>query len=609
MRNIMLSFLSPIRANKEGVIKAPYPDLYEDGLGDTHSTNESGLRYVLKEIREGQTGRLDYYICFVSNTVDTKKPLCCDCTHLEYFKQRTAEVLDEYYDTFDIEDFIIEIPFDEKSKEDMSLRYVLAIVNEVKQLKETDDEKKVTVYLDLTGGRRDANMLLLMISRMLEYDEDIVIKEVVYSNFIQEDNYSYGQVETISSSYRLLEFVAGTAEFVNFGSMKSLNNYFANVKIDEQEQSLKRLLAAMNDFTKKIMLCRYGEFVRTIDELKFAIEQFEDMYLSMTKEKRNGVYELLYKFLGNIKKKYRLLFSAQDDVERRDLNIIKWCYKNNYVQQAMTLITERLPGIFLSDDQGILRIPESEKERFRERYKEYKSKHKDNKLMFPEWLFFQEKQADIIEERKKKDYTKIQSKFHRMLQNLENSNEFDKEMSFLLKQKEAYNGENFLNFDEVIANMREYKEFYDKSDKKHPPSTDEKYNSIHIHKTMLSTAYYLKVNIDRFWKRYTSKKRTEDEIFKMVGGVLLDKSIFEDKGYPGNFGSIKNMLVYEKLFTEYDLETVLSLVHLYFEIKEERNAVNHAHNKVEKISLDDLLRKIELLIEGVERLKYGEIVE
>ena len=41
---------------------------------------------------------------------------------------------------------------------------------------------------------------------------------------------------------------------------------------------------------------------------------------------------------------------------------------------------------------------------------------------------------------------------------------------------------------------------------------------------------------------------------------------------------------------------------LYFEIKEERNAVNHAHNKNEKITFEQLKVKINEFLDLVEAL-------
>ena len=49
-------------------------------------------------------------------------------------------------------------------------------------------------------------------------------------------------------------------------------------------------------------------------------------------------------------------------------------------------------------------------------------------------------------------------------------------------------------------------------------------------------------------------------------------------------------------------ERTLKALLLYFEIKEERNAVNHAHNKNEKITFEQLKVKINEFLDLVEAL-------
>ena len=56
MKNIMLLFLSKISVNKEGLLRnKPVYDIGTGELVETHTTNESALRYVLAHLPEHES--------------------------------------------------------------------------------------------------------------------------------------------------------------------------------------------------------------------------------------------------------------------------------------------------------------------------------------------------------------------------------------------------------------------------------------------------------------------------------------------------------------------------------------------------------------------------
>ncbi len=596
MKNVMLAFLSLVNTDRNtGVIlDKEYPELNADKLGNTHNTNESGLRYVLQEVQKNNE-KLDHYVCFVSNAVRNYELDKYNCTHFEYIKNRMREVVNAYYDDVDHEMFMQSVPFDENSTKDISLNHVLEMVDIIKAKKAEDAEHKVTVYLDLSGGQRDANMLLLIISKMLEYEGDIVIKEVVYSNLVK----NVGEVQSISEAYKLLEFNAGITEFINFGSMKSLNRYFVNTNAGKQDPCVDRLLKAMNDFTKKIKLCRYGEFLDTIHKLREAIEGFEHRYNSMSRDEKTSVHNLLHRFLGNIKKKYGMLFEKHRNTVEKDLRIIKWCYENEYVQQAMTLITERIPEYFLNEDGGILKISESARADLEQRFKEYKEE-KDDKVTMNTWLLFRVMESNEKINKWNSEYNSGRNKIKMAFANLRKAKSFKKKIEEIEQQWGKY--AEFVNVNIVIENLVKYKAFYDEADKQMTAPSDEKYSDIYVHDQLLQYADYRTKDLLAFWKDY-SQEITAEEAFKLVGG----KNYCDNRNV-GNFSSVRNMMLNGNLYTEYDRDVVIELLFLYYEIKNERNAVNHAHNKEEKISHEDLMKKIKMLIEGVENIIHGRPV-
>ena len=82
------------------------------------------------------------------------------------------------------------------------------------------------IYLDLTGGMRNDNLNLFLLSRVLNYT-GVTIRGAVYSNFQTK------QVEDMSHLIRLFDLVEGVQDFTSFGSVRKLRDYFGSPAQDE----------------------------------------------------------------------------------------------------------------------------------------------------------------------------------------------------------------------------------------------------------------------------------------------------------------------------------------------------------------------------------------
>ena len=139
--------------------------------------------------------KLDYYVCLTSETTrNDVLRINSDGygeTHLLCFKNRVASILAKYHPNHDkvVEDFIIDVPYNEKAGIEDYLTSVLMVINEIRLLQKEDYNQKIVLHLDLTGGPRDANMLLLIITRMFAYDKNVIVKNVVYSNLLRKSKW------------------------------------------------------------------------------------------------------------------------------------------------------------------------------------------------------------------------------------------------------------------------------------------------------------------------------------------------------------------------------------------------------------------------------------
>ncbi len=313
-KNILLLFLSDVKTKKVGDKVVISETRYENIAGEkTQITNESAVRYLLKDFP------VDKVFVFASKKVrDTLLNVeGTPQTHLQYSLERLKKFLpdDDRYFVFD---------YNEDGSGEENLKSVAKMAGIIQKF--VSDEKGVKLHVDLTGGMRHVNMMMLELTRLLEYS-GLKIDKILYSN--RDNNTETGRVEEIQNVYDLFQLMAGVEEFVNFGSVKALKNYYKGKKISEP---LAKLLDAMKIFADAIKLCHYGQFNAAIENLHDAVKDFKPT---------DDIEDVLMNtFIARIRKDYAdLIFPRQKD----DLRIIRWCLDNDYLQQALILYTERIP--------------------------------------------------------------------------------------------------------------------------------------------------------------------------------------------------------------------------------------------------------------------------
>ena len=326
-KNIMLIFLSDIKPKSETIISdTKYTNISGE---NTHTTNESAIRYVL----QNGTPTLDKIFIIASKMVreneiatrDGKKFLLDDkpIKHLDYFKLRMKNFLPNI-DTC-IDDKTV-YPYDEKNSK--NLKSVAEMAGRIQNYSaQIDDE--VILHVDFSGGMRHINMMMLDVIRLLEYS-GITIGKLLYSNYNFDTK--TGTVEEVKDIYDMFQLISGVEEFVQFGSVKALKKYYEVYK-DNLSTPLKKLINAMENFSEAIKLCHYGQFRESIENLHDAVNDFES-------DSENVQDILMARLIGRIKKDYEQLIKTR---ELDDLRVIRWCIDNGYMQQALTLYTERVP--------------------------------------------------------------------------------------------------------------------------------------------------------------------------------------------------------------------------------------------------------------------------
>lgn len=339
--NFLLLFLS------DGSKK---PSCYRINDADvmTEHSNESAVRELAAYLQK-RSQKIDKIFLFSSQA--TKKLLeNVDMTTVDFFKSRIKDFVPA--------ENIIIVDYDESNYMNAALpdigemgKSILAEAEKIQR--EQGAAGNITIHADMTGGMRNASMMMLGVMRLLNFS-GLQMGRILYSNF--SSNRKRNFVEDSQDVYRFFDLVAGATEFAKYGSVEKLADYY---KIDVLEQKpytaecnlnreLYELVNAMGYFAQSIKLCRYGDLEDACALLAKKIQAFTNL----APQNYDANDKLFATLLPTIEESYKTVLSAHDD-----LDIITWCVKQGHLQQAMTLYTERVPEFI--DKQGFYTLDDA----------------------------------------------------------------------------------------------------------------------------------------------------------------------------------------------------------------------------------------------------------
>lgn len=288
-------------------------------------------------------------------------------TTLDFFKERIKGIV--------APGDVISVPYNENATMDEALsdigemgKIVLKELTKIRgenpALSEEELSQGITMHADMTGGMRNASMMMLGVMRLLDFSK-LKMGMVLYSNW--EAGRSVNFVEDSGDVYRFFDLVAGATEFARYGSVEKLTEYYGMADGDDRafnekygiSRELFELIKAMGYFARSIKLCRYGEFEDACRALSDRISAFE----KNGPEYVDANDKIFATLLPTIKESYKKILGPHDD-----LDIITWCVKQGYLQQAMTLYTERVPEFIF--DNGFYKLNGKIKKKIKEKIKD-----------------------------------------------------------------------------------------------------------------------------------------------------------------------------------------------------------------------------------------------
>lgn len=370
-------------------------------FGEILTTSETAIKYLFKKKIEDEkdldftlnqvflllSDRVKGEVGFSPQISENRPAFNVNTTHLDVLCHQMDSFYKDYFDKAIAPSFsevTVEIPCgnsldDTKQLGDNIICLCQAIVAYKEQL---PANSKIKLYIDTTGGFRNAAMLFLIVGRIMSY-LGIEIANIFYTSW----NKGKCTVHEIKDIYDLLDLIAGFEEFLMFGSAKKLNDHykldsFVRTKGDQDlnQKSINDLIKAMNRFSDVINISRRGEFKT---ELSYLAERLSKIRFDQDLSAEDFNYQLI-KFLREpIEKEYTSLFEPKMLNINDDLSYVEWCLKHDYVQQALTLFKECVPTVLI--EKGIIEV---DKDIFCKYLEEKKlSKHKSIlKDAFTYWL-------------------------------------------------------------------------------------------------------------------------------------------------------------------------------------------------------------------------------
>lgn len=184
-----------------------------------------------------------------------------------------------------------------------------------------------TLYIDSTGGFRDAMMFLISMMQLLK-EENLKIADVFYTVFDRKAVSPHPIVSRMDA-YRVYDLISGYEDLNIYGDPTKLKSYFSEKEISQEANSI---LNTLHSVYHEMKLCRVAQTNAALLRLSRLLEAYTPSGGSFDR-----VVELAEKKYGGI----RDGFTYPD--------YIKWYYTHGYVPQTLSFFYETLPEILVGE--------------------------------------------------------------------------------------------------------------------------------------------------------------------------------------------------------------------------------------------------------------------
>lgn len=225
--------------------------------------------------------------------------------------------------------------YEEESNENNFERVLKKVADNIRNIGSPDE---IQIFLDIAGGLRNISILIQQLTKFLGY---YGYKTEAYYTSYDKDNEKKNRFYNCHNSYEQMEILDAVNEFITKGSSIQLSRIFSNVN----SEPVNAVLCSLKDFSDAIQLCQTDKLQDILKDMNDALKELEAL-----EENKDNIF-VLQLMIPLIRQKFSL-----DDTKYDYTGMIEWCLNNGYIQQALTLYTEKIPEYIFNS--GIITVPE-----------------------------------------------------------------------------------------------------------------------------------------------------------------------------------------------------------------------------------------------------------
>lgn len=232
----------------------------------------------------------------------------------------------------------------EKGKEPFD--NIAGIVSEIyqKQEREGIEGEEIKVYVDMQGGNRTSGYVRNAVLSILNNQKtnDIQVQQIITTDFNPQNPF-ISEIIDETKRYRILDLVSGMNAFIRYGKADMLEEYCK--VMGEENSRVGQLVQVMKKVDNAICLCdpqELGDEIKNLSKiLNEGPESWDDTYVS-------NVFRVLE---DGIRRDYGNLLvktEADENAEVDYLELLEWCCRKGLIQQALTILEDKMPGVIMN---------------------------------------------------------------------------------------------------------------------------------------------------------------------------------------------------------------------------------------------------------------------
>ncbi len=211
---------------------------------------------------------------------------------------------------------------------------IAGIINEIY----AGEGQPVNLYVDMQGGNRTSGYVRNSILSILNNQDTshIQIRKIIATDFIPGKPQP-SEIVDETKRYRINDLVSGMNAFIRYGKADMLVKYCEDME-EKEDSKVRQLTDKMKEIDDAISLCNIQGLRDGISALSGIVNQEHSV------KPESYVSNIFQIMEDSIRRDYGKLL---EDTEVDYIDLIDWCQRKGLIQQALTIIEDKMPAVLL----------------------------------------------------------------------------------------------------------------------------------------------------------------------------------------------------------------------------------------------------------------------